>query len=217
MQTDPIGYADGMNLYTYVGNNPINWIDPFGKYAEVSFDPRNNELFINIPITYNDSKYSDYENKINKAIEEAWSGNFDTGLKVTTKVIKPSAGSITNTIDLVDDNIETDEYGNTYRYSFIHREKDRSDFNTGKTGEFDINMKLNTFAHEAGHLIGLEEGYYFGKRKKRKPLPGYETNIMYWPKWYGVELINFCDIVDMYYKNGTLKLIDGNKKYDCSK
>jgi hypothetical protein len=30
MQTDPIGYADGINWYAYCGNNPIGYIDPFG-------------------------------------------------------------------------------------------------------------------------------------------------------------------------------------------
>ncbi len=30
LQTDPIGYIAGLNLYTYCGNNPIMWVDPFG-------------------------------------------------------------------------------------------------------------------------------------------------------------------------------------------
>lgn len=34
MQRDPIGYADGINMFAYVGNNPTNKTDPFGLRAD---------------------------------------------------------------------------------------------------------------------------------------------------------------------------------------
>jgi RHS repeat-associated protein len=40
LQTDPVGYEDQVNLYAYVGNDPVNLLDPTGGITERAMDRR---------------------------------------------------------------------------------------------------------------------------------------------------------------------------------
>jgi uncharacterized protein RhaS with RHS repeats len=54
---DPLGFVDGLNPYLYVGNNPINLIDPFGFCAE----PDNlTSLFLGVLATGSELAYEVY-------------------------------------------------------------------------------------------------------------------------------------------------------------
>ena len=41
LQTDPVGYGDGMNMYAYCKNNSLNWVDPSGNYEIAISIPTN--------------------------------------------------------------------------------------------------------------------------------------------------------------------------------
>jgi hypothetical protein len=41
-----LGEAGGINLYAFVGNNPVNWVDPWGLYVKGTFFRKHNWLIL---------------------------------------------------------------------------------------------------------------------------------------------------------------------------
>ncbi len=59
---DPLGMINGPNLYAYVGNNPLNWIDPFGLCRKMTDEELFNALGDLAEIaTLSDEQHSELE------------------------------------------------------------------------------------------------------------------------------------------------------------
>jgi RHS repeat-associated protein len=152
---DPLGELGGTNLYTYALNSPVNFSDPFGLYANVTVV--GNDVFIEIPISYSGPGATlDVINKFNEAIRDYWSdqfGEFTVHTEVTTGT----------------DNQIYVPCGKGRAFMF------KEYYKGYKRGKWPSESSEWTAAHEAGHMIGLEDRYY---EETKKPWPGWENNIM---------------------------------------
>ena len=82
LQPDPIGYGDGLNLYTYVGNRPLVYVDPFGlsksgKWNRMHWSEKLSQGY------YYGTGYA--ENSL--GIWAHWAGNADTWYGYTGAIV----------------------------------------------------------------------------------------------------------------------------------
>jgi RHS repeat-associated protein len=158
VEADPVGLQGGINAYAYVGNNPANWLDPYGLYAIVQV--RGNQVSITLPIDYQGPGVTpDVIKKFNDGIQSLWSGKFGNYV-VTTRVTQPAGNCPSdkkNTIQVPKGNGR----------AFVDRVG-------GNTGTWPAERPDWTAAHESGHLMGLPDQY----TDTGGPNAGFEHDIM---------------------------------------
>jgi hypothetical protein len=95
LQVDPVGYKDEINLYAYVGDDPLNGADPTGMDAIVLIQDETHIQII-LPVTFaGDAANAPNIAAFTSNVQQRWTGTFD-GINVKTTVVQGSSSLAPN-------------------------------------------------------------------------------------------------------------------------
>jgi hypothetical protein len=174
LQTDPVGYKDDIDLYTYGQNDPTNRTDPTGMRSRLFVDDNSHTITVVVPVTVAGGT----------SMEQVQSSI--TG--ITQNVTDPATGTTWHVkFEVANGTLTDQKTGNPYTNLAVYdidknsptggptREADAPGFRSshGVTGEFGTDPSDKQVAHElGGHGSGLDDVYNTATRQSNPNLPG---------------------------------------------
>jgi uncharacterized protein RhaS with RHS repeats len=172
MQTDPIGYEGGIHLYAYVGNDPINNVDPDGRDA-IMLRGRDGSRTLIIPVQITVRGGTPQEQAATRAAIVARANSVQTGdpnRRIQVVATNAPIDGVLNHLTL----------GPGYDWKMCRQVGECTNRLGGDTASINSNNRdaVGGSAHDIFHFAGIQDGVNEGPRDANGertviPKPGY--------------------------------------------